>query len=230
MNRSTMTSIESIQRRSLHEELVERLRDMILADGLEAGAKVPERELCERLGVSRTPMREALKVLASEGLVTLIPNRGAVVRALTREDVDELFPVIGALEALAGELACRSISDDEIEHIEHLHDDMLTCYRNHDRADYFQRNQEIHAAIVHAANNRVLTEEYRALSAPLRRARFVANLSEVRWAEAVEEHEAMLIALKARDGEKLANILRSHLKNKHQAVMRRLDGESIDTL
>ena len=218
-----INSIESISRRSLHEELVERVRDLILEGALEVGAKVPERELCERLGVSRTPMREALKVLASDGLVTLIPNRGAIVRALTREDIDELFPVIGALEALAGELACEVITDSQIAAIEGLHDDMLDHYRNKRLSDYFRCNQQIHESIVRAASNRVLSEQYRVLAAPLRRARFVANLSGSRWAEAVAEHEAILLALKARDGEKISEILRAHLHKEHEAVLNQLD-------
>jgi DNA-binding GntR family transcriptional regulator len=217
-----INTIESINRRSLHEELVERIRELILEGGIEVGAKVPERALCERLGVSRTPMREALKVLASDGLVTLIPNRGAVVRALTREDIDELFPVIGALEALAGELACKVITDSQIADIEFLHNDMLDHYRSKRLPDYFRRNQQIHESIVRAAANKVLSEQYQVLSAPLRRARFVANLSGSRWAEAVAEHEAMLIALKARDGERMAQILRAHLHKKHDAVLSQL--------
>ena len=219
----SIDQIESISRRTLHEELVERLRDIILEGGLEAGAKVPERALCERLGVSRTPMREALKVLAADKLITLVPNRGAVVRGLTREDIDELFPVIGALESLAGELACARISDAEIDAVDALHRDMLVHYRAGRLADYFRRNQQIHEAIVTASANTVLIEQYRALSTPLRRARFVANLSGERWAEAVGEHEAMLAALKTRDGVRLSAILKSHLSKKHEAVLRQLD-------
>ena len=216
----SIDAIESIPRKTLHEQLVERLREIILEGGLEAGAKIPERELCERLGVSRTPMREALKVLASEGLVSLVPNRGAVVRGLTREDIDDLFPLIGALEALAGELACERISDSEIAAIERLHADMV---------EYFRRNQQIHEEIVRASGNRLLADEYRTLSAPLRRARFVANLSGERWAQAVAEHERMLDALRQRDGERLAAILKSHLGHKHDAVRKRLEVETAKT-
>jgi len=223
---TSFDNIESISRRTLHEELVERLRDIILEGGLEAGAKVPERQLCERLGVSRTPMREALKVLASDGLVTLVPNRGAVVRGLTREDIDELFPVIGALESLAGELACARIGEREVSAIAALHEDMIEHYRAGRRPEYFHRNQQIHEAIVNASGNRVLQEQYRVLSAPLRRARFVANLSGERWAEAVAEHEAMIEALEARDGERLGTILKNHLRKKHEAVLRRIEQET----
>jgi len=221
----SIENIPSISRRTLHEELVERLRDIILEGSLEAGAKVPERALCERLGVSRTPLREALKVLAADNLVTLVPNRGAVVRGLTPEDIDELFPVIGALESLAGELACARITGEEVQAIEALHADMLVHFRNERLTDYFHRNQQIHEAIVKASGNRVLVEQYRALSAPLRRARYVANLSPSRWAEAVAEHEAMLGAIRRRDGTTLAAILKTHLKKKHEAVLRRLQAE-----
>ncbi len=224
----SIEQIESIARKSLHEELVERLREIILEGGLEAGAKVPERALCERLGVSRTPMREALKVLAADKLVTLVPNRGAIVRALTREDIDELFPVIGALESLAGEQACARITDAEIEDIVALHEDMLTHYRDGRLRDYFRRNQQIHEALVEASGNGLLVEQYRALSAPLRRARYVANLSGRRWADAVSEHEAMIDALRLRDGERLAAILKEHLRKKHEAVIRRLDEDAAE--
>ncbi len=222
----SIDTIEGIARKTLHEELVERLRDIILEGALDVGAKVPERQLCERLGVSRTPMREALKVLAADKLVTLIPNRGAVVRGLTPEDIDELFPVIGALEALAGELACKRINGEELDAITGMHEDMVDHYRRRRLGEYFQRNQQIHESIVKASGNGVLQEQYRALSAPLRRARYVANLSDERWAQAVSEHEAMLEALTARDGARLAGILKSHLSNKHEAVLRRLEAEA----
>ncbi|MEE8500357.1 MAG: GntR family transcriptional regulator, partial [Kiloniellales bacterium] len=110
-----------IVRASLHEELVARLRDLIVEGELTPGARVPERTLCQRFGVSRTPLREALKVLASDGLLELLPNRGATVARLTAADLDEMFPVMGALEALAGELACARISDAELAEIRALH-------------------------------------------------------------------------------------------------------------
>ncbi len=219
----SIDQIQTISRRTLHEELVERLREIILEGGIEAGAKVPERALAERFGVSRTPLREALKVLAADKLVTLVPNRGAVVRQLTPDDIDELFPVIGALEALAGELACHRMDDAQIADIAALHEDMLAHYRAGQRSGYFRRNQQIHEAIVNASGNSILIEQYRALSAPLRRARYVANLSGDRWAQAVAEHESILAALRKRDGAALSGILKAHLQGKHEAVLRRID-------
>ena len=132
MTASSDTNV--IERRSLHLELVERIRPLIVESQLKAGDKVPEKELCERFRVSRTPMREALKVLAAERLVRLEPNRGAWVTKVTIEEVEEVFPILGVLEALSGELACTNITEAEIRHIRRLHDQMMECYRDRDLA------------------------------------------------------------------------------------------------
>lgn len=207
-----------ITRASLHDEVVGRLRDMIVEGELAPGSRVPERALCEQLGVSRTPLREALKVLASEGLLALLPNRGAVVSRLTQADLDELFPVMGALEALAGELACARITDEEIAEIRALHYQMVLHYTRQERSPYFQLNQSIHERIMAAACNETLTRMYRSLAGRVRRARYVANMSKTRWEQAVAEHDAILDALGQRDGPRLARILKLHLQNKYETV------------
>jgi DNA-binding GntR family transcriptional regulator len=210
--------------RLLHETVVDRLRDMIVHGELEAGTKLNERVLCETLGASRTPLREALKYLASEGLVRLLPNRGAIVAPLEPERVKQTFAVMGALEALAGELACRNASDEEINEIRALHYQMLAHHARGELADYFRCNQEIHAKLVQASGNEPLAEVYRSLNANVRRARYMANYSAERWGEAVEEHEEMLRALTRRDGAALQRILREHLANKLVLVMEALGG------
>lgn len=209
-----------IERRSLHLELVERIRPLIVESQLKPGDKVPERELCERFRVSRTPMREALKVLAAERLVRLEPNRGAWVTKVTVEEVEEVFPVLGALEALSGELACTNITDAEIGHIRLLHDQMMVNYQARNLAGYFKVNQDIHRAILLAAKNQSLTNTCQALSARMQRARYAANLSEERWADAVNEHEQIIQSLEARDGKKLSQILIQHMKNKKESVLK----------
>lgn len=209
---------DPIVRRTLHDELLDRLRQMIVVGELIPGAKVPERELCERFGVSRTPLREALKVLASEGLVTLTPNRGAMIADLTLEDLEEAFPVMGALEALSGEMACANITDAEIAEIKRLHAEMITHYEARELKSYFQTNQQIHELLLAAARNQTLSSLYRSLEGRIRQARYLANMSEARWAQAVEEHEDMIAALEARDGAKLGSILKSHLANKFETV------------
>ncbi len=213
-----ITMDEAIVRRSLHDELVERLQRLIIEGELTPGEKVPEKELCERYNVSRTPMREALKVLASEGLVTLTPNRGSSVTAVTVEDLEEVFPVMGALEALSGELACARISDKQVAAVRKLHDRMVVHYQAGELDAYFAVNQQIHEAILEAAGNETLSAQYLSLSTRIRRARYVANMTAERWAQAVDEHEQILSALEARDAARLASILRKHLSNKFATV------------
>jgi DNA-binding GntR family transcriptional regulator len=199
---------------SLHEKLVIRLRDLLVEGEIEPGARVSERLLCERFGVSRTPLREALKVLASEGLVDLLPNRGARVARLEDKDVEDMFEVMAALEALSGRLACALIDEPALAEIRALHYQMLVHYMRRQLPEYFRLNQAIHEAIVDAAENPVLKATYLGLSGRIRRARYLANMSDDRWAAAVAEHEEILTALSERDGEKLARILETHLKNK----------------
>lgn len=209
---------EPIVRRTLHNELLDRLRQMIIDGDMVPGEKVPEKDLCERFGVSRTPLREALKVLASEGLVTLTPNRGAMIAELTFEDLEEAFPVMGALEALSGEMACANITDPEIAEIRNLNREMIAHYESRNLRAYFRANQRIHELILAAARNQTLSTLYRSLEGRIRQARFLANMSEARWAQAVQEHQGMIEALAARDGARLGSILKIHLANKFETV------------
>ena len=217
---------DRIARASLHDELVGRLRDLIVEGDLAPGQRIREKTLCERFGVSRTPLREALKVLASDGLLDLLPNRGASVARLTLADLDEMFPVMGALEALAGELACREITEEEIAEVRALHYQMVLHYTRGELPEYFQLNQRIHEVILEAARNATLANMYRGLVGRVRRARYVANMSRERWTQAVEEHEAILDALGQRDGPRLARILKRHLQNKCETVKESLLAET----
>jgi DNA-binding GntR family transcriptional regulator len=214
-----MQAITPIQRRQLHEEAVDRLRDLIVRGELAPGIRLNERLLCERLAISRTPLREALKLLAAEGLVELLPNRGAVVAPIDAQRLAETLAVMGALEALAGEAACLQAKPERIEEIRALHERMLAMHARGDLAGYFRYNQAIHLAIVEAAGNAVLANTYRQLNANVRRARYMANLSRERWDAAVSEHEEILRALEARDVARLKKLLQDHLANKLASVL-----------
>lgn len=209
---------------SLHGEILSRLRDYVVEGNIAEGARVPERQLCEMFGISRTPLREALKVLAAEGLVDLLPNRGARVRRLSRRDLEELFEVMGGLESLAGRLACETITDEEIAEIERLHYEMYGYYLHRDMHNYFQVNQRIHEKIVSAACNETLRATYAGFAGRVRRVRYSANFARKRqrWVEAMREHEAILDALRRRAGNELSDILFQHLRNKCAAVIENL--------
>ncbi|MDT4740678.1 GntR family transcriptional regulator [Bradyrhizobium sp. WYCCWR 12699] len=209
---------------SLHGEILLRLRDYVVEGNIPEGARVPERQLCEMLGISRTPLREALKVLAAEGLIELLPNRGARVRQLSQRDIEELFDVMAGLESLAGRLACEAITDAEIVAVEQLHYEMYGHYLHRDMHGYFQTNQRIHESIVAAARNETLKTAYANFAGRIRRVRYSANFARKRqrWAEAMREHEAILDALRRRAASELSDILFQHLRNKRTAAIEHL--------
>jgi len=207
-----------IVRRTLHDEVAEQLRQLIISGELPPGQKVPEALLSERFGVSRTPMREALKVLASENFVQLLPNRGAIVARLTRQEIDELFPVMGALEALAGELACQNLKLKDLAHIRKLHEQMVACHAKDDWPGYARHNRAIHEQIFAMAGNATLTALYQQLLMRIRNVRFVAKSSPEGWRAAIQDHEDMIRALEQRDGPSLARTLRMHLRHKADVV------------
>ena len=211
-----------IIRRPLHEEATDRLRDMIVQGRLAAGARLNERLLTAQLGVSRTPLREAFKVLATEGLVELLPNRGAIVSQMDPVRLSESLAVMGALEALAGELACLSATDAQINEIRALHFEMLAYHARGDLAGYFKFNQAIHLKIVKYSGNAVLFNTYRQMNGNVRRARYMANLSKERWDAAVREHDAILAALSARDITRIKALLSDHLAHKLSSVLAEL--------
>jgi DNA-binding GntR family transcriptional regulator len=216
-----------IARRSLHGELVDLLHDMVLSGELRPGDKVNEQALCARFGVSRTPLREALKVLASGGLVILSPNRGATVAQISPQEVDELFPIMGALESLAGELAAVRISDEGIRRLRAMHDEMVAHYQNADQAPYLKLNRAIHEAIFAAAGNAELTQLYHTIMVRTHAVRFTAKKSPERWNEAVEDHVRIIEALEARDGPRLGTLLKDHLRHKAGMVHESLKEPSI---
>src|SRR5690606_13876427 len=123
-------SIEAVTPRPLHIEVADRLRDLITQGELAAGDRLNERLLTERFTISRTPLREAIRMLAAEGLVRLLPNRGAVVCPITLADARDMFEVMAALEALAGELACKRAADGDNAEIAALHDQMRIHHEN----------------------------------------------------------------------------------------------------
>jgi len=210
--------VEPICPRPLHSEVADRLRDLIVQGELEPGTRLNERLLTERFGISRTPLREAIKMLASEGLVQLLPNRGAVVTSITRKSALDMFQVMGVLESLAGELACQRATERDIEEIAKLHASMRRHHKRRELNEYFRLNQEIHQRIVDCAGNAELADIYRRLSVRLRRVRYMANYSKERWDEAMAEHEQILEALTERQAKRLKALLATHLENKLKVI------------
>lgn len=192
-------------------ELAARIREMILEDELPPGTPVRERQLAERLGVSRTPIREALKLLAAEGLVELEPRRGAMVAAPSAAEIRELLELLGGIEAFAARLACERAEPAELRELRALHHEMVAAWLRGDRLGYFHRNQAIHRSIVELARNRALAECHRTINARVYRARYICNLRTRRWEQAIREHEQILDALERRDAATVTALLTSHV-------------------
>ncbi|MCA3630139.1 MAG: GntR family transcriptional regulator [Methylobacterium sp.] len=213
-----ISAIDGIHRRYLHDEVAERIRDLIRSGELEPNSRVNELELAERFGISRTPLREAIKILATEGLLELLPNRGARVAAVNEAEIDEMLEVIAGLEANAARLLAKRITDSEIADIAELHEVMLEAYEKRDEARYFTLNRQIHEAMLRAAKNATLAQLYAGLSSRIQRFRYAAHKTPAQWQRAIDEHEEMLRLMIERDGEKLAALMERHILGKKEPI------------
>lgn len=214
--------IVTISRPMLHQQVAQQLRQMLVEGRIVPGAKLNERELCEKLCVSRTPLREAIKMLAAEGLVELLPNRGAVAVQLSEADVGHTFEVMAQLEAMNGELAAERATPQQIKEVRALNDEMLDTYNRRDLPSYYALNARIHRTISAAANNPVLTSLYETINARLQALRYRTNQDEAKWQRAVAEHIQMVDLLSARDGKGLRLLLSQHILNKRDVVVTQL--------
>lgn len=214
-----MADIIAIPRPVLHHEVGQRLRQLIVEGDIAPGAKLNERELCERLKISRTPLREAIKTLAAEGLVALLPNRGAVAAQLSAAEVAQTFEVIAGLEGQSGELAAQRIDAAEVAEIRALNFEMRAAHARRDLPTYYRINAQIHNLINAAARNPVLTQTYLTVNARLQVLRFRSNFDAAKWQRAVDEHDRMVEALAARDAAGMRDLLVRHLERKRDTVL-----------
>lgn len=206
-----MEEMETTNRAGLVEKVADYLREHIVMDHFQPGQRLPERTLADQLKVSRTPMREALKTLAAEGLVVISPHRGAVVADVSPADIQEKAYVLSVLEQAAAELACVKATDDDIAELQALHFEMKAAFLRRDRQNYFRLNQEIHNRIVSLSGNASLVEIHGNLSRQLYRVRYLSNQKNDKWSIAMAEHEAIMEAMEARDAERIGRELRNHL-------------------
>jgi len=205
-------SVKQIVRGNLHDEVAAVLRDMIIQDELPPGTHIAESDLCARLGISRTPLREAIRVLVSEGLVKPLPRRGAVVATPDPDEIQGLFFAIGAIESVCAQLACANFTAAEIENILKLHRRLVQLHTGVQRnKEYFRTNLAIHQAIVRGARNSFLAELHRSLSVRILRARFFVDMPKAAWARAMAEHEQIAALVQKRDSRPLSELLLKHM-------------------
>ena len=221
-----MTVISQPNSPHLHESTFQKLRSLLVEGVIAPGSKLNERELAESLRVSRTPIREAIKRLAADGLVELIANRGAIAIELSKADVMHTFDVIAQLEGYSGELAAKNRSAATLSELEALQYEMMASYARRDLPMYYKLNLRIHHLINQAAHNPVLTQLFTQVNARIEALRFRSNQDGVKWEKAVGEHQEMIQALKEGDAERMRKIMIQHVINKRDVVILLMESES----
>jgi len=208
-----------LERMSLHDQLVAKVREMIVDGELRPGAPLPEKMLCETFGVSRTPLREAFKILAAEGLIELRSHRTPVVTPVNRDEIANIFAIMVALDGVAGAQAATLATDEDLARLDAMHERLVALHSAASRAAYFRLNQEIHVEITKLAANPPLLNIWTTLNANIFRARATANYDAKRWTESVQEHEAFMALLRARDPQGFAASLSLHTRKTGDAVL-----------
>jgi DNA-binding GntR family transcriptional regulator len=211
-------SSETIARSALYQEVAERLRSRIFAHDLAPGAWIDEQALAESFGISRTPMREALKVLAAEGLVTLKPRRGCYVTEVTERDLDEIFPVLALLEGRCAHEAAQKARGADLKRLESLHEKLERAGAAGDVEAYFQANQDFHLALQELAGNRWLMQAIEDMRKVLKLIRRHSLLREGRIEESLAEHRAIMAGIRAGDPEAAEQAMRRHLMSGRAAL------------
>lgn len=204
---------EDRRKGKLHGNTVSVLRNLIVTGALAPGSRLNERELCERLKVSRTPIREALKTLTQEGLLHSHPNHSPVVAEMDLEEITSLIDVVATIESLAGRLAARRVTDEMVAELGLLHYQMFLHHTRDELPGYFEANKAFHRKIVAISGNKIILWIWDLLALRVDRARYHSNHWPARWQAAIEEHQGLLDALSARDEERLAQRMDEHVRN-----------------
>ena len=203
---------------SLHDEVAARLRERIFAGELAPGSFVDEPALCAELSISRTPLREALKVLTAEGLIRHEPRRGCFVNQVTEQDLDDIFPVIALLEGRCAFEAAQQVGDTDIAALERLHQQLQDSAAQGRITDYYVANYAIHEAIIAIAGNKWLAQVIADLRKILKLARLQQLNAPGRLGQSLAEHMAVFAALKAHDAEGAEAAMRTHLTRQREAL------------
>ena len=205
---------------ALYQEVAERLRQRIFAHELPPGTWVDEQALAEQYGISRTPLREALKVLASEGLVTLKPRRGCYVTEISERDLDEVFSIMSMLEGECARLSATKATEGDFVRLRGIHADLEKAAEKGNIDRFFEANQAFHRSIQEFADNRWLLQVIEDLRKVIKLSRHHSLYSEGRLEQALAEHRALLDALIARDASAAEALMRAHIRRGREAVAR----------
>ena len=206
----------SLAPRALYEEVAELLRQRIFARELAPGSWIDEMRLAEEYGISRTPLREALKVLATEGLVTMKMRRGAYVTEVNDKDQHDVYHLLSLLESDAAGVVAAQASDAELAELEHIHQELAAAVGNTDK--FFEINERFHMRLLEIANNRWRDQMVADLRKVMKLNRHNSLLKSGRIEESLREHQALLEALLARDVSASVARMQAHFANGLEAA------------
>lgn len=211
---------------ALYQEVAERLRQRIFAHELTPGTWIDEQKLAEQYGISRTPLREALKVLASEGLVELKPRRGCYVTEISRQDLDDIFPLMAMLEGRCAADAVRRARPADIKALRATHDRLEAAARDDQITVFFEANQAFHRQIQELAGNRWLMSVIQDLRKVLKLSRLHSLSLEGRLQQSLDEHRLIMAAFENGDAELAERLMHDHLLSGREALAK-MDGKSV---
>ena len=206
----------SLTPRALYEEVAELLRQRIFNRELAPGSWIDELKLAEEYGISRTPLREALKVLATEGLVTMKVRRGAYVTEISERDLTDVYHLLSLLESDAAGVVATQATDAQLKELQTLHRDLEAAVANRER--FFQINEAFHMRLLEIANNRWRDQMVADLRKVMKLNRHNSLLKAGRIEESLAEHQAIMLAIAARDGAAASAGMRQHFSNGLEAA------------
>lgn len=210
--------LKVIEKKTLHEEIANNLRELIISGELQEGDKIKEDELCSSMGISKTPLREALRVLSVEGLIKLVPNRGSFVSTPTFEEIREMFDVMSVLEGICARAAVKKMSAKDLAALEKLHDKLEKNFKRRAQREYIRINNQFHAFVQEMAGNRTLNQIVNGLRQKILLYRYQSlNLPE-RFEQSIQEHRDLIKAFRKKDSKKVETLMRRHLKKQCDAL------------
>jgi DNA-binding GntR family transcriptional regulator len=208
--------LRTLSPRALYQDVAERLRAQIFTRELEPGTWIDEQKLSTEYGISRTPLREALKVLAVEGLVTMKVRRGAYVTEMSRDDVAQVYHLLGLLESDAAGIVARTASEAQLATLRALHDRLERQVRQRDA--FFAANEQFHMALLEIAGNRWCRQIVADLRKVMKLNRHHSLFKQGRLADSLAEHRALMTAIEAREAAKAVRLMRAHFENGLEAA------------
>lgn len=219
---------EQIRSTALYLQVADRLRSEIYRHALQPGDPIDEKALCDRYGISRTPLREALKVLSSEGLIELVPRKGSFVRSMDIDELNEMFPVMAVLEGLCAREAVENCAAEDLKQLEDMHQTLEKYAASGDIDNYYETNFEFHQAIQDLSGNRTLQRTIGDLRKVLRLARHMQLTMPGRLQQSLEEHRQIMLAFRKHDPDLADQNMQAHLRNQWHSLIG-TQGEEIKT-